>query len=93
MTFDTRYLCIHVTEIPCTEIGFTVLAAILAVGPYYLLAARWQKSGVGTVLSLLVVLFCLVTGEATGFLSKAIIFGFGILICNKGMKKSASLLA
>ena len=58
---------------------FTVLAAILAVGPYYLLAARWQKSGVGTVLSLLVVLFCLVTGEATGFLSKAIIFGFGIL--------------
>ena len=58
---------------------FTVLVAILAVGPYYLLAARWQKFGVGTVLSLLVVLFCLATGEATGFLSKAIIFGFGVL--------------
>jgi hypothetical protein len=58
---------------------FTVLVAILAVGPYYMLAARWQKYGVGTILSLLVVLFCLATGEATGFLSKAIIFGFGIL--------------
>ena len=52
---------------------FTVLVAILAVGPYYLLAARWQKFGVGTILSLLVVLFCLATGEATGFISKAII--------------------
>ena len=31
------------------------------------------------MLSLLVVLFCLATGEATGFLSKAIIFGFGVL--------------
>ena len=58
---------------------FTVLIAILAAGPYYLLAARWQKFGTGTMLSLLVVLFCLVTGEATGFLSKAIIFGFGLL--------------
>ena len=58
---------------------FTVLVAILAVGPYYLLAARWQKFGLGTVLSLLVVLFCLATGEATGFLSKAIILGFGVL--------------
>jgi hypothetical protein len=58
---------------------FTVFTAILAVGPYYLLAARWQKFGVGTVLSALVVLFCLATGEASGFLSKAIILGFGIL--------------
>ena len=50
---------------------YTVLAALLAVGPFYWLAARWQKFGVGTFLGLLVCLFCLVTGEATGFWSKA----------------------
>ena len=58
---------------------FTVLVAILAVGPYYFLAARLQKFGVGTALSALVVLFCLATGEATGFFSKAIIFASGVL--------------
>ena len=58
---------------------FSVLAAILAVGPYFWLAARWQRFGVGTVLALLVCLFCLATGEAGGLLSKAIILGGGIL--------------
>ena len=29
---------------------FSVLAAILAVGPYFWLAARWQRFGVGTSL-------------------------------------------
>ena len=58
---------------------FTVLAAILAVGPYFLLAARWQRFGVGTVLSALVVIFCALTGEASGVLSRALILGFGIL--------------
>ena len=58
---------------------FTVLTAILAVGPYFLLAARWQKFGVGTVLSALVVLFCVLTGEASGFLSRALILGFGVV--------------
>lgn len=58
---------------------FSVLAAILAVGPYFWLAARWQKFGVGTVLALLVCLFCLATGEAGGLLSKAIIMGGGVL--------------
>ena len=58
---------------------FSVLAAILAVGPYFWLAARWQKFGVGTVLALLVCLFCLATGEAGGLLSKAVILGGGVL--------------
>ena len=58
---------------------FSVLAAILAVGPYLWLAARWQRFGVGTVLALIVCLFCLATGEAGGLLSKAIILGCGIL--------------
>ena len=58
---------------------FSVLAAILAVGPYFWLAARWQKFGVGTVLALIVCLFCLATGEAGGLLSKAVILGGGIL--------------
>ena len=58
---------------------FSVLAAILAVGPYFWLAARWQKFGVGTVLALIVCLFCLATGEAGGLLSKAIILGGGVL--------------
>ena len=54
---------------------FSVLAALLAVGPYYWLAARWQKFGVGTLLGILVCLFCIVTGEAKGFLSRAFFFG------------------
>ena len=58
---------------------FSVLAAFLAVGLYFWLAARWQRFGVGTVLALLVCLFCLATGEAGGSLSKAIILGGGIL--------------
>lgn len=58
---------------------YTVLAALLAVGPYYWLAARWQKFGVGTVLGLLVCLFCIATGEAKGFICKAFFVGFGIL--------------
>lgn len=58
---------------------FSVLAAILAVGPYFWLAAHWQGFGVGTVLALLVCLFCLATGEAGGLLSKAIILGGGVL--------------
>ncbi len=58
---------------------FSVLAAILAVGPYFWLAARWQKFGVGTVLALIVCLFCLATGEAGGLLSKAVILGGGVL--------------
>ena len=58
---------------------FSVLAAILASGPYFWLAARWRKLGVGTICALLVCLFCLATGEAGGFLSKLVILGGGIL--------------
>ena len=58
---------------------FSVLAAILAAGPYFWLAARWRKLGVGTFCALLVCLFCLATGEAGGLLSKAVILGGGIL--------------
>ena len=58
---------------------YTVLAALLAVGPFYWLAARWQKFGVGTFLGLMVCLFCLVTGEATGFWSKAMFVLGGIV--------------
>lgn len=58
---------------------YTVLASLLAVGPFYWLAARWQKFGVGTFLGILVCLFCIATGEAKGFLSRAIFIGFGIL--------------
>ena len=50
---------------------FTVLTALLAVGPYHWLAARWQKFGVGTFLGLVVCLICLAMGEAPGFWSKA----------------------
>ena len=72
---------------------YTILATLLAVGPYYWLAARWQKLGVGTFLGLLVCLFCLVTGEATGFWSKAMFVLGGIvadvvrlLMCNGSRK-------
>ena len=58
---------------------YSVLAAILAAGPYFWLAARWQKFGVGTFCSLLVCLFCLATGEAGGWLSKVLFVGCGIL--------------
>lgn len=58
---------------------FAVSAAILAVGPFLWLASRWQKFGVGTLCAALVCLFCLITGEASGFLSKAIILACGIL--------------
>ena len=60
---------------------YTILAALLAVGPYFWLAARWQKFGVGTFLGLLVCLFCLATGEATGFWSKAM-FVIGGLVAD-----------
>jgi len=58
---------------------YSVLAALLAVGPYFWLAARWQKYGVGTLCAALVCMFCLITGEASGFLSKAIIIAGGLL--------------
>lgn len=58
---------------------FSVLAAILAAGPYYWLAVRWKKFGVGTFCALLVCLFCLASGEAGGLLSKTMILGGGIL--------------
>ena len=58
---------------------YTVLAALLAAWPFYWLAARWQKFGVGTFLGLLVCLFCLVTGEATGFWSKAMFVLGGVV--------------
>ena len=58
---------------------FSVLAALLAAGPYFWLAARWQKFGIGTFCAALVCIFCLATGEAGGLLSKAIILGGGIL--------------
>lgn len=58
---------------------YSVLAALLAVWPYYWLAARWQKFGVGTVLGILVCCFCLATGETKDFLSNAFFVGFGIL--------------
>ena len=58
---------------------YSVLAALLAVGPFYWLASRWQKFGVGTFLGLMVCLFCLVTGEATGFWSKAMFVLGGIV--------------
>ena len=58
---------------------FSVLAALLAAGPYFWLAARWQKFGVGTFCAALVCIFCLPTGEAGGLLSKAIILGGGLL--------------
>ena len=58
---------------------YSVLAAVLAVGPYFGLAARWQKFGVGTLCAVLVCLFCLLTGEASGVLSKAVILAGGVL--------------
>lgn len=58
---------------------YSVLAAILAAGLYFWLASRWQKLGVGTLCAALVCLFCLITGEASGFLSKALILAGGIL--------------
>ena len=60
---------------------YTVLAALLAVGPYHWLAARWQKFGVGTVLGLLVCILCTATGEATGFWSRAM-FVLGGLVAD-----------
>ena len=58
---------------------FPVIAALLGAGAYFWLAARWQKFGVGTFAAVLVCLFCLATGEAAGFLSKAIIVAGGII--------------
>jgi len=58
---------------------YSILAALLAAGPYFWLAARWQKFGVGTLCAALVCMFCLITGEASGFLSKAMILAGGLL--------------
>ncbi|MBR1575653.1 MAG: MptD family putative ECF transporter S component [Bacteroidales bacterium] len=58
---------------------FPVVAALLGSGAFFWLSARWQKFGVGTFAALLVCLFCLATGEAAGFLSKAIIVAGGII--------------
>jgi len=58
---------------------FTVLAALLGVGPYYWLAARWQKFGVGTFLALMLLLFCVATGEAKGSLSRGIMLAGGVV--------------
>ena len=60
---------------------FSVTTALLAVGPYYWLAARWQKFGMGTFLGLVVCLICLVMGEAPGFWSKAM-FVIGGLVAD-----------
>jgi hypothetical protein len=58
---------------------YTVLAALLAVGPYHWLAARWQKFGVGTFLGLLVCILCMATGEAAGFWSRAMFILGGLV--------------
>ena len=60
---------------------FSVLTALIAVGPYYWLSARWQKFGVGTFLGLVVCLICLAMGEAPGFWSKAM-FVIGGLVAD-----------
>ena len=58
---------------------FTVPAALLAVWPYYWLAARWHFFGVGTFLALMLLLFCVVTGEAKGILSCGILLAGGVV--------------
>lgn len=58
---------------------FSVLAGLLASGPYFWLSARWQHFGVGTFCALMVCLFCLATGEAGGVLSKSFILGGGVV--------------
>ena len=58
---------------------FSVLAALLACWPYVKLASKWKRFGAGSCCSLLVCIFCLLSGEAGGVLSKAVILGFGIL--------------
>ncbi len=58
---------------------YSVLAALLAVGPYYWISARWQKFGTGTFLALMLLLFCIATGESKGALSRIMILAGGIL--------------
>ncbi len=58
---------------------YAVPAALLAVWPYYWLAARWQKFGVGTFLALMLLLFCIATGEAKGLQSRSILLAGGVV--------------
>ena len=58
---------------------YSVMAALLAVGPFYWLAAGWQKFGVGTFLGIMICLFCVATVEAKGFHSRALFVLGGIL--------------
>ena len=58
---------------------FSVIAALVAVWPYYWLAARWQKFGVGTFLALMLLVFCLVTGESSGLLSCVMMIAGGVI--------------
>lgn len=58
---------------------YSVLAALLAVGPFYWLAARRQKFGVGTFLGIMICLFCVATAEAKGLHSRALFVLGGIL--------------
>lgn len=58
---------------------YSVPAALLAVGPYYWLSARWQKFGAGTFMALMLLLFCIATGEAKGLLPRIMMLGGGVL--------------
>ena len=58
---------------------FPVIAALVAVFPFFWIAARWQSFGVGTVLGVVLCLFCLVSGEAQGFWPKAMMVLGGVV--------------
>ena len=50
---------------PFAWVFFSVIAALLGAFSYYLIAVKWQKFGVGTLLAFLLAAFLLITGECT----------------------------
>ncbi len=56
-----------------------LLCTFLGVGPFFYLAARWQNFGVGTCISVVMLILCAIFGEANGVLPRVLIVAAGVV--------------
>ncbi len=64
---------------PVLWVYFPVLGALMGAFPFYWIASRWQKFGVGTLLGVMLCLFCIITGEAQGVFSRLMMIMCGVI--------------